>query len=75
LRRPARLALAVYVVAIGAESGRLARRSGRPDDAIALPLVFATMHVANGFGFLSGCLRFGPPLRAIASVVRSVVRA
>jgi len=75
LRRPARLAVAVYLAAIGAEGGRLAWRSGRPSDALALPLVFATMHVSNGFGFLSGCLRFGPPLRAIARLVRSVFRA
>jgi succinoglycan biosynthesis protein ExoA len=74
LRRPTRLAVALYVVTVGVEGGRLARRSGRPSDAIALPLVFATMHVSNGFGFLSGCLRFGPPLRAIARLVRSVLR-
>jgi succinoglycan biosynthesis protein ExoA len=74
LRRLARAVVVLYLIAIGVESGRLARRSGRPDDAAALPLVFATMHLSNGIGFLSGCLRFGPPLRAIAQAIRSALR-
>ena len=30
------------------------------------PAVFAVMHLAWGFGFLSGCVRFGPPLAGVA---------
>jgi hypothetical protein len=35
-------------------------------DVLALPLVFGTMHLTWGFGFLVGSLRFGPPLEATA---------
>jgi glycosyltransferase involved in cell wall biosynthesis len=43
----------------------------RPADVAALPAIFGTMHLAWGFGFIAGCLRFGPPLRAIAAIARS----
>jgi succinoglycan biosynthesis protein ExoA len=65
LARPARAVLAVYalsVVETAAETGRRADWH----DAAALPAVFATMHLAWGFGFVVGCLRFGPPLQALA---------
>jgi succinoglycan biosynthesis protein ExoA len=39
-------------------------------DVAAMPAVFGAMHLAWGFGFLFGCVRFGPPLRAMAHVVR-----
>jgi succinoglycan biosynthesis protein ExoA len=39
-------------------------------DVAALPAVFAAMHLAWGFGFLFGCVRFGPPLRALRHLVR-----
>ena len=39
-------------------------------DVIALPAVFGAMHLAWGFGFLFGCMRFGPPLRALAHLLR-----
>jgi succinoglycan biosynthesis protein ExoA len=41
-----------------------------PADLIALPAVFGAMHLAWGFGFLIGCLRFGAPLRALAGLAR-----
>jgi glycosyltransferase involved in cell wall biosynthesis len=41
-----------------------------PADMAALPAVFGAMHIAWGFGFLFGCVRFGPPLRALAHLVR-----
>ena len=41
-----------------------------PADLAALPAVFGAMHLAWGFGFLLGCVRFGPPLRALAHVAR-----
>jgi hypothetical protein len=39
-------------------------------DVVSLPAVFGAMHLAWGFGFLFGCLRFGPPVRALANLAR-----
>ena len=39
-------------------------------DMAAMPAVFGAMHLAWGFGFLFGCVRFGPPLRAFAQLAR-----
>jgi succinoglycan biosynthesis protein ExoA len=55
---------AVLVVSLGEI------RPGQAGDALALPLVFATMHVSWGLGFLAGSLRWGPPLEAIVRVAR-----
>jgi hypothetical protein len=49
-------------------SVQVARRASLRD-AIGVPLVFATMHLAWGAGFLAGCVRFGPPLRALARML------
>jgi succinoglycan biosynthesis protein ExoA len=65
LRHPARLGLAAYAAAVAAASAHAARRAGLRD-AAALPAVFVTMHAAWGAGFLVGCVRFTPPLRAVA---------
>jgi succinoglycan biosynthesis protein ExoA len=59
--RLARLGVGGYVAALIVESVRAARQDG-PADAAALPIVFATMHLAWGLGFLWGMARFGPPL-------------
>jgi hypothetical protein len=67
LRRAGRAGLGVYGAAVAAVSGREAANGARRD-AAALPAVFATMHLATGFGFLYGCLRFGPPWRALLAV-------
>jgi succinoglycan biosynthesis protein ExoA len=64
--RLARLGLALYAIVVAVTSARLAAR--QPRDMLALPLVFATMHLAWGFGFLAGAARFGPPLAAIGRV-------
>lgn len=68
LRTVARAGLLAYIAAVLVTSVRVAAR-GRPGDALALPAVFATMHLAWGAGFIAGCLRFGLPLRAIAHAV------
>jgi hypothetical protein len=60
------LAYALCLLAVSAGTG--ARR--RDPDAVALPVVFATMHVAWGLGFLAGCQRFGVPRSAIAAALR-----
>jgi succinoglycan biosynthesis protein ExoA len=67
LRGVASAGVAVYAAAVGVTSARLAER---PAQAPALSAVFATMHLSWGFGFLAGCARFGPPLRAIAALRR-----
>jgi succinoglycan biosynthesis protein ExoA len=69
LRGPARALLSVYALVVFAVSAREARR-GPAADAAALPLVFATMHLSWGFGFLAGALRFGPPLAALRRAAR-----
>jgi succinoglycan biosynthesis protein ExoA len=68
LPRLARAALGLYVLVVAAVSASEAGRAGR--DAAALPLVFLTMHVAWGLGFVAGSLRFGPPLAAVARLLR-----
>jgi succinoglycan biosynthesis protein ExoA len=71
LARWPRSVVGLYVAAILAESARLGwKRSASAGDTVALPLVFATMHLAWGFGFLVGCVRFGPPVAASAQAAR-----
>lgn len=69
IRSIARLGLGIYLLAVAYASLDVAA-PGQRRDATSLPLVFACMHVAAGFGFLAGCLRFGPPLAALASLRR-----
>jgi succinoglycan biosynthesis protein ExoA len=68
LRSIARAGIAAYGFAVLSASAQVAPR-GSAGDAVGLPLVFATMHLAWGVGFLAGCVRNGPPLRAIARAV------
>jgi succinoglycan biosynthesis protein ExoA len=76
LRRVARAALVLWCAAVAgvtaAKAWQKAREleAVRPPDIAALPAVFGAMHLAWGFGFLAGCLRFGLPLRALAIIVR-----
>lgn len=67
MRTLARFGLAIYVLALGGFS-IAAGREARPRDVTALPLVFATMHLAAGFGFLAGCVLYGPPVEALARI-------
>jgi succinoglycan biosynthesis protein ExoA len=67
-RGVARLALAAYAVSVLYES-EYATRDGDRRDTPLLPVVFATMHLSFGTGFLAGCLRFGPPLKALTLVL------
>ena len=69
LRGLARAALAAYGAAVVAAGVRALPEAG-PRDAVALPVVFAVMHGAWGFGFFAGSLRFGPPLAALARIAR-----
>jgi len=71
LRRIARPALALYGVAVAASTVTCARRAGLRE-AAPVPVVYATMHLAYGSGFLGGCIRWGLPSRALLAVLRSV---
>lgn len=58
LARPARAGLVLYALALVGASVQAARK-GASRDVATLPLVFATMHVSWGTGFLAGLGRFG----------------
>jgi succinoglycan biosynthesis protein ExoA len=60
-----RLALSTYALVVTGESARLAKRGVPLRDAATLPSIFASMHLAWGTGFLTGCARFGVPASAI----------
>jgi succinoglycan biosynthesis protein ExoA len=64
LRTLARAGVGLYALVLVAISARELGR-GSTADVASLPLVFATMHVAWGIGFLRGCLELGPPVAAI----------
>ena len=70
LRGAARLALLLYAITVISVSARSRREAGW-GDAMSLPFVFAAMHLSWGFGYLVGCVRFGPPVQA---VMRSLSR-
>jgi hypothetical protein len=58
VRPAAQAGLVLYACAAGVTSMSAAR--GRPRDVAALMLVFTTMHVSWGTGFLIGLARFAP---------------
>jgi hypothetical protein len=72
MRRGARAGLTVYAGTLLASSARAAAgESGA--EVLALPLVWATMHLSYGFGFMLGCAEYGPPLAAVGWIARSLV--
>jgi succinoglycan biosynthesis protein ExoA len=68
LRTVARLALAAYLACVAAVSLRTTR--GNSSEAPGLAVVFATIHLSWGLGFLCGCARFGPPLAGLRTLLR-----
>lgn len=68
--RIARAGLAAYGLALGATAARAVDQGARPLDSAALPVVFATMHLAYGFGLFAGAARYGVPVAAISAAVR-----
>jgi succinoglycan biosynthesis protein ExoA len=68
LRGVARMGAGAYAVTLLVTSVRAARRGGAADAAV-LPLIWATMHLSYGAGFMLGCAREGPPLAAIAGLL------
>jgi EmrB/QacA subfamily drug resistance transporter len=65
LRAACRAAVAVYALAVVATSVRAAAEAD-VRDAAGMPVVFAVMHVTWGLGFVSGSVRFGLPVAALA---------
>jgi hypothetical protein len=65
--RPAKAASKLYALAVIAESIRVGRGE-RLADALSLPAVFVTMHLAWGAGFLVGCAHHGVPWAALRAV-------
>jgi succinoglycan biosynthesis protein ExoA len=64
-RLVARKLLAGYGAVLAVEAARQCA-AGHRDEAARLPAVLATMHLSWGAGFLLGCAKYGPPVRAIA---------
>jgi hypothetical protein len=67
LRSLARWGLAIYGGALLVSAARAAGGGAR-SDVIALPGVWAVMHLSYGAGFLRGSARYGPPLEAVRRV-------
>jgi len=61
----ARAVVAAWAVALLATAAAQLRRATARDAAV-VPAMLATMHLSWGLGFLVGCVRFGPPFRAVA---------
>lgn len=65
LRRMARAGVSSHLALLSATSARATARGGGADAAV-LPGIWATMHLCYGLGFLVGCVRYGPPIAAMA---------
>jgi succinoglycan biosynthesis protein ExoA len=68
VRRVARGGLAAYGLAL-ASAGVRARADAPVSEVVALPAVWATMHLSYGAGFLRGCARYGPPVVAVGHLL------
>jgi len=66
LRGPALVGVGFYVLAIGVETGRTARRGGNCADTLTMPAVLGALHLGHGVGVLRGTVHFGVPTAAIA---------
>lgn len=71
-RRSARVGLGLYALTVAGVSGYATRE--RPEDAALLAAVYVTMHMSWGAGFLLGCVLYGPPVRALATIGRAGAR-
>ncbi len=64
-RRAAQAGVGLYGALVARETQRAWRRAGSPVDAVTVPLVLGTLHLAYGVGSLRGMVRFGVPVAAI----------
>jgi hypothetical protein len=69
LRRFARYGMGGYAGTVALTSAFQIRRTSVVD-ALTLPLVYITMHVSWGSGFLWGSIRFGAPVRGVLAALR-----
>jgi succinoglycan biosynthesis protein ExoA len=72
IRRWARAGASLYALAILAAT-RAAAREGDRGDVARLPVVFLTLHVMWGAGYLYGSLRHGPPFAGVAARLRTAL--
>jgi succinoglycan biosynthesis protein ExoA len=63
------LSLATYAFAQIVACATVTHR-GEKGEVALLPVVFTTMHLSFGAGYLLGCVRFGPPARALWRLTR-----
>jgi succinoglycan biosynthesis protein ExoA len=68
VRPAARLGLGVYAGALAAAGARARAKTDSTGDALLVPAVLATMHLAHGTGMLLGAVRHAPPLSALAAM-------
>jgi succinoglycan biosynthesis protein ExoA len=68
VRLAARAGVGLYAGALAVAGVQGASRAEQLIDAIVLPVVLATMHIANGVGMLLGIKRHGSPWAAFASL-------
>lgn len=77
LGRSARAGTALYLLALTAgtvsAAAKLEPGERNPADIASLPLIWATMHLSWGLGFLEGCRRFGPPYEALGRIGRELI--
>ena len=67
LRLACRAAVGAWAAGVVAASAPTAREQG-PAEGAGLAVVFATMHLSWGAGFLRGCAAFGPPWAALTRI-------
>ena len=69
VRQLARAGLGVYALALIGAGFTARGDADHPVDALLVVPVLAVMHVAHGAGILSGAIRHGPPLAALAGTL------
>jgi hypothetical protein len=70
VRRCARLGLGTYFVGLAGMSAAAVRRPA-PTELLGVAVVYMTMHLAFGAGFVAGCARFGMPAAALRDALRA----
>jgi hypothetical protein len=68
VRRLARAGLGSYTVAVAGAGLATVPRARRRREALLVPVVLATMHLAHGAGFWVGVIRNGAPVAALLRV-------
>jgi succinoglycan biosynthesis protein ExoA len=63
VKKTARAGLGVYTAILLVAGSRV--NDGPAADRLLIPMVWATMHLSYGVGFLRGCARYGVPVSAV----------